>query len=408
MAVIDYASRIYGQQNKPTATSMTSYNTGDYETLYNQARALPLSGSAAGSADWLANYAQRSAQAQTAGMAPVSFNALLGPDGTFDPNAQIPNMQKTPGEVFTEAQASYLAKAIENRDIARKGIMAAGQDRYQQARMAMEQQMALSDTRGLTAGAAEGARQTLSATQQVALNQIEATTRSELLQLQAQGVQDEFLANEYAQMKLQELEITDSRFGVLSGLMRDYQDASNRNDTDAMEQINKQISIRENEIRTGIVSEEDQKILDNPESSDIEISAAAERQINRVLADPNAWDIAIGVGLVALGVVAVVGSGVLTVASGGTAAALTVPAGLMGKAALVAGISSIAAGFGVVGTDIGQRARNVEQEKNRVNNILKNQRRILLTKGFTNEEIDIAFRARMAQEDPVYRDIIGR
>ena len=329
------------------------------------------------------------------------------PTTTPDPNDPIANLNKTQGEVFNEAQARYLAMATENRDLTRQGIQRTGADQYSQARMAMEQQMALSDTRGLTAGAREGAQQTLSATQQVALNQIESQTQSQLLELKQQGVQDEFLAQEYAHMTLQNLSITDPRYGKIDDLTREYQNAANTNDVDEMNRISKEISIRTEEIRTGFVSPEDQKILDNPGSSDIELSAAAERQLTRVLGDTDWLQFAASLGTVALGVAMVTGSVMAFVPTGGASSI----SAFKGGALIIAGLAGL--GIGLVGVqrtgeDIGQAARTVEQEKARVNRILARQRRSLLARGYTNEEIDVGFQLRLASEDPVYQNIQGR
>jgi hypothetical protein len=126
-------------------------------------------------------------------------SSLLG--GTApqtDLNAPIANLTKSLPQIQQEAEARYLEMAAQQRDVARQGTLRAGADQYSQARMAMEQQMALSDTRGLTAGAREGAQQTLSATQQVALNQIESATMNQLLQINAQSLQDPLVAQEFA------------------------------------------------------------------------------------------------------------------------------------------------------------------------------------------------------------------
>ena len=416
---INWNDYLYGNPNATTPTrTVTNGNTTtvgtDYETLYNQAKSGNYSnftanqtGFAPGSADFLAGYAQRNVPAQTAGMSPVSFNPLLGPEKVADPNDPIANLNKTQGEVFNEAQARYLAMATENRDLTRQGIQRTGADQYSQARMAMEQQMALSDTRGLTAGAREGAQQTLSATQQVALNQIESQTQSQLLELKQQGVQDEFLAQEYAHMTLQNLSITDPRYGKIDDLTREYQNAANTNDVDEMNRISKEISIRTEEIRTGFVSPEDQKILDNPGSSDIELSAAAERQLTRVLGDTDWLQFAASLGTVALGVAMVTGSVIAFAPTGGASSI----SAFKGGALIIAGLAGL--GIGLVGVqrtgeDIGQAARTVEQEKARVNRILARQRRSLLARGYTNEEIDVGFQLRLASEDPVYQNIQGR
>jgi hypothetical protein len=139
----------------------------------------------------------------TAGMGPVSFNPLLGPEGMADPNAVLPSTQKTIAQMQDEARAKYEATRLEQIDIARQGALRGGSDQYSQARMAMEQQMGLSDTRGLTAGAREGAQVQLSAAQQVALNQIESGTLNRLDQLDSFAAQIPVEAMEFAQKELE-------------------------------------------------------------------------------------------------------------------------------------------------------------------------------------------------------------
>lgn len=238
---IDYANLVYGtptrDQVEDRLSYQTSYTPSDYQSMYNRSRQGTLSGSAVGSADWLANYAQRNAQAQIAGMAPVNFNALLGPDGTVDPNAQVPNLPKTFTEIQQEAEARYLQMAAQSRDVARQSALLAGADQYSQARMAMEQQMALSDTRGLTAGAAEGARQTLSATQQVALNQIQSSTMQQLFEIDSQALQDPLIAAEYGAKLAEIAKSNNPDLITAEGILSQAQRASEAGNTVQADQL---------------------------------------------------------------------------------------------------------------------------------------------------------------------------
>ena len=136
---------------------------------------------------------------------------LRGPDGTVDtsksPYEGLPSMD----EYIQNARTQYEASRLEQLDLARKGAMRTGADQYSQARMAMEQQRALSDTRGLTAGAKEGAEAQLSAAQQVALNQIEAGTFGRIDQLEQLRSQIPMESLQYAQQEWELFQATDRR-----------------------------------------------------------------------------------------------------------------------------------------------------------------------------------------------------
>lgn len=139
------------------------------------------------------------------------INPLLAPDGTIDtsksPYEGLPSMN----EYIQNARTQYEANRLQQLDLARQGALRTGADQYSQARMAMEQQRALSDTRGLTAGAREGAEQQLSAAQQVALNQIEAGTFGRLDQLEQLRAQIPMESLQYAQQEWELFQATDRR-----------------------------------------------------------------------------------------------------------------------------------------------------------------------------------------------------
>lgn len=397
---INYSDLVYGIQNKATATGRTSSNTGDYQTLYNQTRAMPLSGSQAGSADFLANYARQNTRAMGAGMAPVDFNAMLGPEGQVNPNAAVPNTQRSLQDVYNEAYANYLARSTEQQNLARQGIMAAGQDRYQQARLAMEQQRGLSDTRGLTAGAREGAEAQTSAAQQVALNQIEATTRSELLNLKAQGVQDEFLGEQYAMQKVEQFKQIDPGWGKYQSSMSDYQDAINRNDTEDAAKIRESQRQMEAELLgfaddpnyTGITSS----------SSAAEVSARTSRIIDRVTKNPSDMELLVQAIptalLIAGGAAAVIGGILLSPLTGGTSVMVTG----WGLTTITAGVAAIGAGTYNAAVLNDQSLSN-EEKRAKIDAMYEEERKELISLGFTEEQAQAAIDADREDLAPIFR-----
>jgi hypothetical protein len=280
---LDWANRVYGTPTastmpaKPNNPSMTDPNL--YSNLYNNQRNMPTSGSQAGSSDWLANYALQNNQASMAGSSPVSFNPLLGPEGVVNPNATLTGPGKTLTQVENEAYSQYLSSAMQQRDLSRQGIQAAGGDRYQQARLAMEQQRGLSDTRGLTAGARQGASDQLSAAQQVALNQIESGVRNELTQLKQQGIQDEFLAQEYASRKVEQFKQTDPQWGKLEILSNKYNGALQLGDKEgAQAALNELLTLQGNLLGT--------EVTDVLGSSTLTVSQKRDDLIQRMSSNP--------------------------------------------------------------------------------------------------------------------------
>jgi hypothetical protein len=295
---IDWANRMYGtpttgyagETNMKNARLDNPYSTDAelYQNLFQANRQMPLSGSAAGSADFLAGYAQRNVPAQISGMGPVSFNPLLGPEGVADPNATLPATQKTIAQMQDEARARYEASRLEQIDIARQGTLRGGADQYSQARMAIEQQRGLSDTRGLTAGAREGARQTLSATEQVALNQIESNTLNRLDNLDAIAAELPMEAMQYAQQQLELSKLTDSRWLDVES-------------TDP--------EIRANAIGSlyGLTPERISELADEftgmsigTQEFNMKLDSAIERNLNNLSEDPTFWNTAFNLGANAL------------------------------------------------------------------------------------------------------------
>ena len=122
-----------------------------------------------------------------------------------DMNEEVLYTGKTRTEIAREAERAQLSSLADFRDLQRLSVVNQGGSMYQQAQMAMEQQRAFSDTRGLSAGAREGANQMLSATQQVALAQIQNATRDQLLQIDAQSLQDPKIAQD-AMMRALEID----------------------------------------------------------------------------------------------------------------------------------------------------------------------------------------------------------
>jgi hypothetical protein len=378
---------------------------------------MPLSGSAAGSADFLAGYAQRNVPAQISGMGPVSFNPLLGPERAND---QVVNTNRTFETVRQEAEAGYLARATEQRDLAQQGILMGGRDRYQQARMALEQQRALSDTSGLTAGAREGAQQTLSATQQVALSQIEAQTQSELLQLQQQGVQDEFLAQEWADIKVQQFQTSSPEAGALRGLQTLYQNAANTGDVDKMNELAPQVVASELAL-FGTPQTEVKAIQDAAEAGNLpELNFLVKERIRNITGDSGGLTTLIGLGstgggiLVGAGAVAkivgavgtaIAGQGILAGAGAIVAGAVAAgPLAVAGTVALaVVGVAAVT--FGAYRMVVGaqQMFRSPERKRELLNEVLADERVRLNRLGYTNEAIDAAIDETVKNLDPIFQ-----
>jgi hypothetical protein len=350
-------------------------------------------------------------------MSPVSFNPLLGPEGAND---QVVNTNRTFETVRQEAEAGYLARATEQRDLERQGILMGGQDRYQQARMALEQQRALSDTRGLTAGAREGAQQTLSATQQVALSQIQAQTQSELLQLQQQGVQDEFLAQEWADRKVQQFQTSSPEAGALRGLQTLYQNAANTGDVDKMNELAPQVVAAELAL-FGTPQSEIKAIQDAATAGNLpELNWLVKERIRNITGSTGGLNMLLGVGatgggiLVGAGAVtkivgavgtAIAGKGILAgavaivggaAAAGPLAVAGTVALAILGTAAIVFGAYRM-----VVGAQ--QMFRSPERKRELLNEVLADERVRLNRLGYTNEAIDAAIDETIKNLAPIFQ-----
>ncbi len=220
----------YGNQNATIPRRQSSeYDTGvvDYTTMYNQARTGNFGtftanqpGFAAGSSDWLRNYSLQNQQAQMAGASPVNFNALNLADQAMMSTEIANTGGRTITEIGQEAELAEQARLLELRDMQRQFAQQQGGDMYSQAMMAMEQQRALSDTRGLSAGAAVGAEQMLSATQQMALNQIQSATMDQLMQIDAASLEDTKIAQAAGARAIELAELTDPRFAKMRNLLR--------------------------------------------------------------------------------------------------------------------------------------------------------------------------------------------
>lgn len=317
-------------------------------------------------------------------VSPFDVYDAAGIQGTgqpMEPTTEIVNTQRSLQDVYNEAYANYLARSTEQRDLARQGIMAAGQDRYQQARMAMEQQRALSDTRGLTAGAREGAEAQTSAAQQVALNQIESNTRNELMQLKAQGIQDEFLGEQYAMQKLDQFKQMDPGWGRYESLSRDYQDALTRGDAEAAEAIRGDLRTLESQLLG---------FSDLPEYTDItstmsldDLDADVTALAERLSQDPSGLDKLAAVGLFLGGTALLVG-GILSIPfTGGVSFTTVAPA---------VGMITAAAGAYTAGSYItaveGDQQMSVADKKAKIDAAYAQERTRLINLGYPAEEID--------------------
>jgi hypothetical protein len=425
---INWNDYLYGSQNATTPTTNrqvwnsqgpVNILTTDYGTLYNQAKSGNYSnftanqtGFAPGSADWLA----ASARTNPSVMGTLNFNTLLNPEVA---NQEVVNTNRTFQTVREEAEADYLARATEYRDLARQGIQQTGADQYSQARMAMEQQRALSDTRGLTAGAAEGARQGLSATQQIALNQIEAQTQSELLNLKAQGIQDEFLAQEWADRKVEQFQTESPEVGELMTLRGLYQGAANRQDIDTMASLEPQIAALELSV-FGVSEERTQELINIAETGSLQsLAKELQEEIKKITAEPESISRLANFGFIAGGgATTIIGIAKTVGAAKGIITAASAASGIFGSIAAGAGAVTVgavawplavAAGIAAIGWGLyklyerNQLKASVSEKAEIVDELLGERRTELLEIGLTNEQIDLVFAEATKDENPIYR-----
>jgi len=326
----------------------------------------------------------------------VNSTTIPTPTTVVDPNTEIVNTGRTLQTVRQEAEAEYLARSAQQRYLGLQGIVAGGQDRYQQARMAMEQQQALSDTRGLTAGAAEGARQGLSATQQVALNQIEANTLSQINDLKAQGIQDEFLAQEYGLRQVDIFKQTSPEYGEIELLSGQMERAYALGDTERAAEIEKELVTKQAQF-LGLDPEIYSNLTD-PGASAPQVRASTQKFIDSISKDPSGVDKTWAV----LGV-----AGGLALAIAG---ALASP--ITGGASLVAtgtGIKMMAAGAvalsigGTVGFFEARQELSPQEKKARIDRRLAEDRKLLIENGYTAEEADAAIAEAKKPLPPIYQ-----
>jgi hypothetical protein len=413
---MDYLERYNQAMGIPGATSGASYPVAPITArpntqLYDFARGVPNTLQPISGTDYFGISPRR-------GDTPSSL--LGGVPPQTDRNAPVFNTGRTFETVRQEAEAGYLARATEQRDLARQGIQQTGADQYSQARMAMEQQRALSDTRGLTAGAREGANQMLSATQQVALNQIEAQTRSELLQLQREGVQDEFLAQEWADRKVQQFQTSSPEAGALRGLQTLYQNAANTGDVDKMNELSPQLVAAELAM-FGTPQSEIKAIQDAATAGNLpELNWLVKERIRNITGNTGGLNMLVGVGATGGGILlgtgavakivgavgtAIAGKGIIAgagailagaAAAGPLAVAGTVALAIVGTAAIVFGAYRM-----VVGAQ--QMFRSPERKRELLNEVLADERVRLNRLGYTNEAIDAAIDETIKNLAPIFQ-----
>ena len=178
--------------------------------------------------------AARNAPPQTDFDPSFATDPFRGPIGEQPPIApgetQLPFVEDRLEQIRLNARTEELARLSDFREMQRQFTQRQGASSYEQAMMAMEQQRALSDTRGLTAGAREGAEQRLSATQQVALNQIQNATMDQILQIDAASIQDAQVADEYGMRALQAFKATNPDFVAYEAATNNLNVAYNSND----------------------------------------------------------------------------------------------------------------------------------------------------------------------------------
>jgi hypothetical protein len=103
---------------------------------------------------------------------------------------------KTMRDIYEAARTAELADVSKFRDDQRQRTARQGSSMYEQAQMAMSQRELMSDARGLSGGAQEFAERGLGAQEQMVLAQIQNATRDQLMQIDAQSLQDSNIATE--------------------------------------------------------------------------------------------------------------------------------------------------------------------------------------------------------------------
>lgn len=334
---------------------------------------------------------------QTAGgILPFDQFAFRGIQPIQSETQEITGIQKTLPQIYNEAQQQYLARSAERQTLGRQSILAGGQDRYQQARLAMEQQRALSDTRGLTAGAAEGASQQLSATQQVALNQIESTTRAQLNELKAQGVQDEFLAQEYALRQVDIFKQTSPEWGLIESKSDALQFAMASGNMEEATQIQNELSLLKAQA-VGLDEATINKFV-NTSSTPLELRAATEDAINQLLEDPSAWDKVLA-GLAIAGGITAAAAGVLMAPF---TAGVSTGATVGGVGLITAGLVTL--GFGINTASIEKdQELSVAEKREKLNQIFAEEAKYYRELGYTQEQINTLISERRKTLAPVYQ-----
>jgi hypothetical protein len=113
-----------------------------------------------------------------------------------DLNQEAAFTGKTMREIYDEARTAELSNMEAFRDTQRQMAARQGSTMYEQAQMAMSQRQLMSDARGLSGGAQEFAERGLGAQEQMVLAQIQNSTMDQLLQIDAESLQDSNIATE--------------------------------------------------------------------------------------------------------------------------------------------------------------------------------------------------------------------
>lgn len=135
---------------------------------------------------------------------PVNQTATIGGPGEVVPttptpvdmNEEIAYTGQTRTEIARAAEKAQLSDLADFRNMQRQTVARQGSTMFEQAQMAMSERQLMSDTRGLTGGAKDFAETGLGAQQQMALAQIKNATMDQLLQIDAQSLQDPQIAQD--------------------------------------------------------------------------------------------------------------------------------------------------------------------------------------------------------------------
>jgi hypothetical protein len=226
-----------------------------------------------------------------------------------DLNQEAAFTGKTMREIYEEARTAELSNLEAFRDTQRQMAARQGSSMYEQAQMAMSQRQLMSDARGLSGGAQEFAERGLGAQEQMVLAQIKNSTVDQLMQIDAQSLQDSNVATEVGLRAMQLEEQLNPQFRELAEIRRAADMAFQMGDQDEYSRL-----------LSAYFQGTDQAYgtnLSNVVTSSSYDSAALTQTLRELQNPQGFWSRAIGIGAPALGTY-VTGSSITGALASGT------------------------------------------------------------------------------------------